>query len=251
MAFLLDSKLGFGAACALGAAAAVIGVVYLRDSGQAPAAPAAQVKAAASWDGPPGPGILAPAAGATAALAAEQPLAGADGRLVVDQALHRLFDSYLDNAHPREQALRSYLKSRLNPPALAQAETLASDYARYLQAEAALRARERPAPVDAAGLGAAQVERMQAWLLQRGQLRERMLGTAVAQAWFGTADEDCRTAFADWRKMRAPADSEEVDSNELRARRLHGDVLEQTRNERALSCAGQLMAGLAPGGPAS
>jgi lipase chaperone LimK len=251
MAYLLDSKLGFGAACVLGAAAAIMGVVYLRDGGAPPAAPAPQATASASWDGPLGPGLVAPAAGITAAPMGEQPLAAADGRLVVDQALHRLFDSFLDEGHLREQALRGYLKSRLKPPALAQAEALAGDYARYLQAEAALRARARPAPVDSAGLGAVQVEQMQAWLLQRGQLRERMLGLAVAQAWFGLEDEDCRAAFADWRKMRAPPGSEDVDSNELRARRLHGAVLEQTRNERALSCAGQLMAGLAAGRPAS
>jgi hypothetical protein len=78
-----------------------------------------------------------------------------------------------------------------------------------------------------------------------------MLGAAVSQAWFGLEDADCRTALADWRLARTPAGSEEVDSNELRARRLHGAMLEQRRNEQAQSCAAQLMDRLAAGGPAA
>lgn len=256
MASWLDNKLGFGVACMLGAALGVMGVAWLRYDGQSATAPAATPAGTASWDGPVGPGALAPPRqadgnAAFAPLPGEQPLVDAAGRLAVDPALRRLFDAYLGNGSPREQALRSYLRSRLRQPALAQAESLAGDYARYLQAEAALRARERVAPLDPSGLSASQAEQMLAWQQERRTLRERMLGLAVSQAWFGTEDEDCRMAFADWRKMRAPAESEEVDSNELRARRLHGAVLEQSRNERAQSCAGQLMAQQAAGGPAS
>jgi hypothetical protein len=90
-------------------------------------------------------------------------------------------------------------------------------------------------------MSAVQTEQMLAWQQQRAQLRERMLGGAVSQAWFGTEDADCRTALNDWRLMRAPSDADEVDSNELRARRLHGPVLEQRRNERAQSCAARMM----------
>jgi lipase chaperone LimK len=247
MAFALDSKLVFGVACLLGAGAGVMGAVYLRDTD----APAAVPARSASWDGPVGPGALA--AAAPAALApGEQPLLDAAGRLLVDPALHRLFDSFLKNGGaPREQELRAYLKRRLGPQALAQAEGLAGDYLRYLQAEAALRASQRFARPDPAGLSPADVAQMLAWQQQRAQLRERMLGVAVSQAWFGTEDTDCRTALTDWRIMRTPADSEEVDSNELRARRLHGAVLEQRRNERAQSCASQLTARLAANGPAA
>jgi hypothetical protein len=78
-----------------------------------------------------------------------------------------------------------------------------------------------------------------------------MLGTAVAQAWFGLEDADCRTALSDWRLAQTPAESEEVGSNELRERRLHGAMLEQRRNERAQSCAAQLMDRLAASGPAA
>jgi hypothetical protein len=87
---------------------------------------------------------------------------------------------------------------------------------------------------------------MEDWLRQRAQLRERMLGTAVAQAWFAAEDADCNTALADWRMMRAPAGSADVDSNELQARRRHGEVLEQRREEDARTCAGQLAGGPAP-----
>lgn len=253
MAFLLDSKLGFGVACALCAAAAVTGVFYLRDSGPPPAAPA-PVKTA-SWDGPVGPGALAaPAAanfGPAAAPPGEPPLLDDAGRLKIDPALHRVYDTYLKGSAPREQELRTWLGGRLRQPALAQAESLAGDYLRYLQAEAALRAHERFTQPGQAGLSAAQVEQMIAWQQQRAQLRERMLGASVAQAWFGSEDANCSTALADWRLTRMPADSEEVDSNELRARRLHGAVLEERRNERARSCAAQLMDRLAANGPAA
>jgi lipase chaperone LimK len=251
MAFPLDSKFGLGMVCLFGAAAGVMGAVYLRDSDAPPAAPA---KAAASWGGPVGPGVLAtaapPAGGGAALVAGEQRLTDAAGRLVVDPALRQLFDSFLKYGG-HEQELRAYLKRRLGPPALAQAESLAGDYQRYLKAESALRANERFAPPAPAGLSPAQVEQMLAWQQQRAQLRERMLGMAVAQAWFGTEDADCRKALVDWRTMRAPADSEDVDSNELRARRLHGAVLEQRRNERARSCASQLMERLAANDPAA
>ena len=271
MAFLLDSKLGFGMACLCGAAAGVMGAVYLRHADPLPppaasaaasatasaTVPATAAVRASSWDRPIGPGALVPAAAVAAPAdggAGRQPLLDAAGRLKVDPALRRLFDSFLRNGTAgaqREVELRAYLQRRLVPPALTQADTLAGDYLRYLTAEAALRANARLAPPDPAGMSAAQVEQMLAWQQQRAQLRERMLGSAVSQAWFGTEDADCRTALADWRLTRAPAGSDEVDSNELRARRLHGAVLEQRRNERAQSCASQLMDRLAAGGPAA
>lgn len=257
MASLLDSKLGFGLSCLLGAAAGVMGVVYLRGADVPGAASAAPAQQAASWDGPAGPGALAPSApgdGGAASAPGGPPLLDAGGRLMVDQALHRLFDTYLKGGGEpgaREQALRAYLKRRLAPPALAQAERLAGDYSRYLQAETALRTDAHlPAP-DPAGMSMAQVEQMLAWQARRAQLRERMLGTAVAQAWFGTDDAECMTALNDWRLMRTPAGADEVGSNELRDRRLHGAMLEQRRNERAQSCAAQLMDRLAADGPAA
>jgi len=254
MATLLDSKFGFGLACVLCAAAGAMGVVWLREGGAPPAAPAVPAKTA-SWDGPLGPGALAAPAAAdfsqVAAASGEQPLLDGAGHLKIDPALHRVYDAYLKGSAPRERELRAWLKGRLAQPSLAQAETLAADYLRYLHAEAALRANERIVPPDPSGMNTAQVEQMQAWQERRAQLRERMLGSAVAQAWFGSEEADCKTALADWRTMRAPAGAEDVDSNELRARRLHGAMLAQRRNEKAQACAAQLMDRLATNEPAA
>jgi hypothetical protein len=106
-----------------------------------------------------------------------------------------------------------------------------------------MRAQARFTRPDPAGLSDRQVEQMLVWQQERAGLRDRMLGTAVAQAWFGEDDSACRNALEDWRRMRAPEGSEDVDSNELRARRRHGAVLEQGRNERAQACARRLMDG--------
>jgi hypothetical protein len=254
---ILDSKLGIGLACALAVALGAGGVVWMqRPALRPPALAPAPARAASGWDGAIGPGALPAApAGAPAPFTAgigEPSLADAGGQLRIDLRLRSTFDGYLNKSTPAQREagaaqLHAYLTSRLARPALDQAETLADAYLRYLQAEEALRARERFTRPDAAGLTEAQVDQMLAWQQQRAGLRERMLGTAVAQAWFGTDDAGCRTALADWRKMQAPADSPEVNSNELRARRLHGAVLQARRNEQAQSCAGQLMAGLAPG----
>ena len=258
MAFLLDSKLGAGMVCAAGIAIGVTAAFWLQDSAAPPATPAPA--AASAWDGAIGPGALAaPAPGRADALgmatAGEPALTDAGGRLVIGPPLRQMIDSYVlkDGAGRQARAaeLRAYLRQRLAQPALGQAEGLVGDYLRYLDAEHALRAQLRVAPLGEGALDPARVEQLQAWQRQRAQLRERMLGAAVSQAWFGLEDAGCRTALADWRLALAPAESEEVDSNELRARRLHGAMLEQRRNEQAQSCAAQLMDRLAAGGPAA
>ena len=254
MALLLENKLGFGMVCAAGMAIGVTAAFWLRDAGAPPAAPTPAPAAASAWDGAIGPGRLAaPAPGRADALgmaaAGEPALTDAGGRLVIGLPLRQLIDSYLlkDGAGRQARAaeLRAYLRRRLAQPALAQAEGLVGDYVRYLDAEHALRAQLRVAPLGEGALDPARVEQLQAWQRQRAQLRERMLGAAVAQAWFSAEDADCSTALADWHTMRAPVGSEEVDSNELQARRLHGDVLEQRREEGVRTCAGQLVDRLA------
>jgi hypothetical protein len=254
MASLLDTRLGIVLA---GAAAVAIGagaVVWLQGAGAHQTAPAAQASAAPAWDGPIGPGALprgAPMDPAAPAATGEKPLTGADGNLLADARLHGVFDTYLlparsaDARDARARELRTWLRSRLAQPALGQADALLKSYLAYLRAEDELRAHERFTRPDPGGLTDAQVDQMVAWQQMRAQLRERMLGMAVAQAWFGSDDAGCSTAFAEWRKQRAPSDSPEVDSNELRARRLHGAVLAERRNEMAQSCAGQIMGTLA------
>ncbi|ALK98914.1 hypothetical protein AB595_01380 [Massilia sp. WF1] len=249
MAFLLDSKLGAGMVCAAGIAIGVTAAFWLQDSAAPPARPAPA--AASAWDGAIGPGALAAPAsapGSSAGMAApgEPTLVDAGGRLLIGLPLRQLIESYIvkTGAASTRQAgaaeLRAYLRQRLKQPALAQAEGLVGDYLRYLDAERGLRAQLRIAPPGEGALDAAQVGQMEAWLQQRAQLRERMLGTAVAQAWFAAEDGECSAALADWRRMQAPVGATEVDSNELQARRLHGAVLEQRREEGARICAAQL-----------
>lgn len=263
MASLLDTPLGVGLACAAAVAIGAGAVVWMHGAGAHRPEPAPPAPAAASWDGPIGPGAL-PAgvprglAMSDAALAqagtGDQSLTDADGHLLVDERLHGVFDSYLLQAKAgtrdaRAGELRGWLRSRLAQPAqgqaLGQALELVDAYLRYLQAEEELRAHERFTPPDPAGLTDAQVDQMVAWQQTRAQLRERMLGMDVARAWFAAGDADCSGAFADWRKQHEPSDAPDVDSNELRARRLHGTILAERRNEHAQSCASQLMAGLA------
>ena len=258
MASLFDTRLSLGLATAAAIAIGAGAVLWLQGSAthQPEAAPA---KTASAWDGPIGPGALP--RGMPTDLAPSsmdgQPLVDAAGHLLVDARLHGLFDSYLlpargapasapaaaRNARARE--LRAWLGSQLKQPALGQAIELLGAYQRYLDAEDELRARERFTRPDPAGLTDAQVDQMAAWQQTRTQLRERMLGTMVAQAWFGAEDADCSGAFADWRKQREALDAPDVDSNELRARRLHGARLAESRNEHAQSCAGRLMGTLA------
>jgi hypothetical protein len=242
--FLLDSKLGFGAVCAGAVAIGVTMALWLHGTTAPPAASPSAAAAASAWDGAIGPGGLAvPAPGRSGdpgmTVPGEPPLADAAGRLVIDLPLRQMIDAYV--LKDRAAELRAYLRQRLHQPALGQAERLVADYQRYLEAERAARAQARLAPVGEGALDVSQVEQLQAWQRQRAQLRERMLGTAVAQAWFAAEDAACGSALADWRTMRAPAGSAEVDSNELQARRLHGEVLAQRREENARVCAGQLI----------
>jgi lipase chaperone LimK len=247
MASVFDSKLAIGLACVAAVAFGAGSVVWLHGDGAQPAAPAAAPHA--GWDAPIGPGGLVAGGDAATPPPATPSLTDGAGNLRIDAGLRTLFDGYLAKTgaaarEARAAQLRAYLDSRLTPPARGQAADLVDAYLRYLRAEGELRAQARLTRPDPSGLSDQQVAQMLAWQQERAHLRERMLGTTVAQAWFG-ADDDCRSALEDWRKMRAPAGAEEVDSNELRARRVHGAVLEQGRNERAQACASRLMDGTA------
>jgi lipase chaperone LimK len=252
---LFDSKLTLGAA---GAAAVLLGVLAVLHFGHADVGPrgAAPAQAAGAWDNPIGPGQLGGAVREAPMLgldpqAARDPHLALDrgGHLVPDMALRTLVDSFLGKTKGAERQarageLRAFLNVKLQAPASQDANRIVTDYLAYLDAEEPLRARERFSRPDPSGLSDAEVEHLLTFQQQRAQLRQRMLGSAVAQAWFEGEDAECANALSDWRRLRAPADSDEVDSNELQARRLHGAALEERRNLYAQGCASQIIEGL-------
>jgi lipase chaperone LimK len=258
MTSLFDSKLGIGAVGAMAVAIGVFGVVWLQRA-DSPRQPDERARAGASWDAPIGPGMLAaavsgpPAPGLESRPTREPDLAfDAGGHLVPNLALRQLVDSYLDKVpgiqrQARANALRAYLEGRLRQPALADAQRIVNDYLAYRQIEEQLLARERFAQPDPSGLTDDQVRRLLAWQQQRAQLRQRTLGVTVTQAWYEAEDATCSTALADWSLMQK-APGEELDSNELRERRIHGQALQEKRNYFAQSCASQIMEGLAARG---
>jgi hypothetical protein len=254
---LFESKLALGIACAGSIALGVLGVMlWQRPAALQPIAPVA----APSWNGPIGPGLLSgpvrepPAAGLEAeAMRGAKIAVDEGGHLVPDPALRRLMDGFLLSG-PRTQRqamaaqLRSFLQASLRAPAAGEADRLVTDYLAYLGAEEQMLARERFDRPDPAGLSGRQVEHLMAWQQQRSELRQRMLGMAVARAWFVQEDADCGAAFEDWRKMRDPETVDEGDAVEQATRRRFGGTLEQRRNYNAQACAAQVMSSVAPRG---
>lgn len=220
---------------------------------QRPAAPeAAPVTASAhAWDGPIGPGLASgaapplPALGALLAPAAEAGLAtDAGGHLVPTLALRALIDSYLlagPAAGRRERAeqARALFKRKLAAPAAGEAERIIGQYLDYLEAEERLLERERFSVPSAGGLSESDVEHLLAWQDQRARQRERVLGPALAQAWFAADDARCGVMLRDW-QLQHGAPGQELDPVELRERRLHGAALQERRDADAQRCAVQM-----------
>lgn len=253
----LENKLTIAAAAAA-VVVGVVGTVYLQRADVArPAAPAPAVGA---WDGPIGPGVQAASGGDLPALGpalqserhAKLTLDNA-GHLVPDFSLRTLIDSFIAKSKGAERAarvadLRAFLKSELAPPAAQEADRVVTDYLAYLGVEEQMLARERFSRPDPSGLTEADIAHLLAWQQQRAQLRERMLGSQVAKAWFEAEDSDCATAFQEWQMQQQPADgTHELDPVELSERRLHGAALEERRNNNAQLCAGKIGASLAAG----
>lgn len=254
---LLDNKLTIAAA----AVAVVFGVtatIYLQRA-DVPAG-AAPAPVAGAWEGRIGPGMLAGSAGDFPALGpalhsgrdAKFTLDNA-GHLVPDFSLRKLIDSFLAKSKGAERAaqvadLRAFLKSQLTQPAAQEADRVVTAYLAYLGIEEQMLARERFSRPDPSGLTEAEIAHLLAWQQQRVQLRERMLGSQVAKAWFEAEDADCATALQEWQMQREPVDgTHELDPVELSERRLHGAALEERRNNNAQLCAGQISASLAAG----
>jgi hypothetical protein len=249
-ASLFDSKFALGVAATLAATLGVAGVVYW----QRLDAPVSVVAAHAqgTWETPIGPGLLngpvrePPAFGLDPALARDPQLAiDPAGHLVPNLALRALADSFLVKVSGNErraagEALRALLKNRLAAPAAQDAQRIVTDYLAYLDTEEQMLARER-FPAGQHELSEREVEQLLAWQGQRAQLRQRLLGNVVAQAWFELEDASCEGALRDWQQQRAlPDPNEEPDSNALRERRLHGEVLDARRDYNAQACAAQI-----------
>jgi lipase chaperone LimK len=242
---LLDNKfvlvlLGAGAM-----AIAVYGVVlWQRPAPESAPAPTR----AGSWNDAVGPGLLSGAGGNMPALAMQDMrdvkiAVDGSGHLAPDRALLKLMNEFLLNAklserQALEQQLRNMLRQRLDQPAAGEADRLVTAYLAYLQAESQLLARERFTQADPNGLSDQEVKHLLAWQRERAELRERMLGTAAATAWFADEDGNCAAALNDWEKQLAPpADN---DSAEQWSRRRNGDRLAAQRNEDAQACAARI-----------
>lgn len=251
---LLDTKSTIAAAAAI--VFGVVGTIYLQRA-DAPGA-AAPAPLARSWDGPIGAGMLARSPGEAPALGAALHSArdvkltfDQGGHLVPDVSLRKLIDSYLAKSTGAQRAaqvadLRSFLKSRLAAPAAQEADRVVTEYLAYLDTEEQMLARERFSRPDPSGLTDAEVTHLLGWQQQRAQLRERMLGSHVSQAWFEAEDANCATALEEWQMQRQPVDgTHELDPVELSERRRHGAALEERRNNNAQQCAAQIGAGLA------
>lgn len=214
----------------------------------APAAPLTR-----TWDGPVGPGLVRgavpefPALGANLAAAAQPGLeTDAGGHLVAGLALRKLMDSYLvpggaSGRRARAEELRAFLKRKLAAPAAGEADRIVTEYLGYLEAEDRALARERFSAPAAAALSERDIERLLAWQEQRAQQRQRLLGAALAQAWFEADDSRCEAILHDWQLQHvALAPGEELDQAELRERRLRGPALEARRDADAQRCAAQM-----------
>jgi lipase chaperone LimK len=244
---LFDSKLALGAASVAAVAIGVLAVVLWQRPAAAPDAAPAQ--AAANWDGAMGPGMLSSPVRdlptMDAQLVRENKIAvDASGHLVPDRALRNLMDGFLikgkqSERQAMEAELRLFLRQSLRPPAAGEADRLVTDYLAYQQAEQDLLSRQRFTQPDAGGLSEDQVKQLLLWQRQRADMRQRMLGTTVASAWFDAEDRNCAAVLDEWQKQLAPPDDN--DSNEQFARRRYGATLEQRRNDNAQACAAQIM----------
>lgn len=253
-----ETKLTIGAS--IGAVVVSVLAVWHWQRGTEPdAAPAAPSTRA--WDGPVGPGLIrgvAPEFPALGASLAASPGPGletdAGGHLVPSLALRKVMDSYLARGDAsgrrlRADELRAFLKRQLAAPAAGEADRIVTQYLDYLEAEDRALARERFSAPAAAGLSERDVERLLAWQEQRAQQRQRLLGPALAQAWFEADDSRCGAILRDWQLQHVALEpGQELDQAELNERRIRGPALEARRDADALRCAAQMTRGDAAGG---
>ena len=254
----LETRLTIGAAIGV-VVFSVMAVWHWQRAAAPDAAPAAP--AAGTWDGPIGPGLASGAAREFPALGANLqglPEPGletdAGGHLVPSLALRKLMDAYLASGQPSgrrapAEALRTFLKRKLAAPAAGEADYIVTRYLDYLEAEDRFLERERFTAPGSDGVSARDVERLLAFQDQRAQLRQRLLGAALAQTWFEADDSRCGAILHDWQLQHVPpGPGQELDPVEARERRIHGAALEARRDEDAHGCAAQMTRGFGAGG---
>ena len=124
--------------------------------------------------------------------------------LVVDTALLDVFNAFLLKADAdRADQLKAALKSKLPPPAYAEAVQIAERYQAYMRAhDELLAAQHLPRFTQAADVD---IERVETWRQQRDRLRQRLLGERVTQAWYQNDDARLDQVLQEWRQRAADA----------------------------------------------
>jgi len=119
--------------------------------------------------------------------------------LVVDAALLNVFNSFLLKPDDgRAGQLMVYLKSKLSPPAYAEAAQLAERYQAYMQAHDELLAAQHLHRAMQASI--VDIERVAIWREQRDRLRQRLLGDRVVQVWYQNDDAQLDQVLQEWRQ---------------------------------------------------
>lgn len=198
-------------------------------------APAASVDTSVRF----GPGVWTeaghvPGSGGAGTSAPEGLTVTADQHLVINRALKDAFDYFLLGGHlgAREEhstKLLAHLKASLPVPALQEAEKIIRSYVAYLDAHDTLLARETiPALNPDSVLTSQEVERISAWLAQRAQLRQELLGMHIAQAWFGEEEIRDQQVVAAMRQRGTTASAQMQDMSEKNAS--YGEQREHVRS---------------------
>jgi lipase chaperone LimK len=124
--------------------------------------------------------------------------------LIVNDGLRDLMDYFLleQTDEDRADQLKLYLRTRLRPPASEEAVQIVEHYVAYMKAHDDLLAAQN---LNAQGLNASNVDinRIVTWRQQRDQLRERMLGDEVVQAWYQNDDSQLAQASDEYRQRAA------------------------------------------------
>jgi lipase chaperone LimK len=110
-------------------------------------------------------------------------------QLVIDPGLLEVINYFLleQTGADRVGALQSYLKSKLPPPAYAQASSIVERYMAYMKAHDNLLQGQNLGAEDVASR-AHNIERLRTWREQRDRLRMDTLGENVVRAWYQNDD---------------------------------------------------------------